>query len=211
MDASGRFEAINSRRKGGRGGDRGGDGGSIRGPVRRPIGRRARVARSCISTLANHSFRLIVGKSAALRARCHAAQNALPLSLSLPLSHLLSVSISLRYLLSLPLVRLFSATAARHEIPPDRARGEYTVPLNIYRPRGIEFCADEHRVLTRKRGHYDATELRIGKTPRSLSGGCADGKIMRRRGRTEGDRASKMSRFAATSIELFDLYNYLTQ
>lgn len=34
----------------------------------RPIGRCARLARSCISTLANHSFWLIVEKSAAIRA-----------------------------------------------------------------------------------------------------------------------------------------------
>lgn len=53
------------------------------GVVRHPIGRCALAARSCISTLANHSFRLIVGKSAALRARCHVAQNAYSLSFSL--------------------------------------------------------------------------------------------------------------------------------
>lgn len=56
------------------------------GVIRHPIGRCALAARSCISTLANHSFRLIVGKSAALRARCHAAQNAYSPSLSLSLS-----------------------------------------------------------------------------------------------------------------------------
>lgn len=57
VDASGRFEAINSCRMARARLRRGG----------RPIGRRARLARSCISTLANHSFWLIVEKSAAIR------------------------------------------------------------------------------------------------------------------------------------------------
>lgn len=75
MDASGRFEAINSR-------------GGVqlrvwRGRSRCPIGRCALATRSCVSTLANHSFWLIVGKSATLHAHCHIAQNAHALSLSL--------------------------------------------------------------------------------------------------------------------------------
>lgn len=64
VDASGRFEAINSCRM-------------ARAQLRRgsrPIGRRARLARSCISTLANHSFWLIVEKSAAIRVPSHRAK-----------------------------------------------------------------------------------------------------------------------------------------
>lgn len=90
MDASGRFEAINSR------------GATIAGARRgqifhRPIVRCALAARSCISTLANHSFRLIVGKSAALRALSRRAKCRHIYYIHTHTRISLSLSLSVRY------------------------------------------------------------------------------------------------------------------
>lgn len=181
VDASGRFEAINSR----------GDArlrvrrGFV---VRRPIGRCALAARSCISTLANHSFRLIVGKSAALRARCHAAQNA------------------------------YSLSPPRHGIPRNRIRRERAMPLNIYRSRGIKFCASERAISQRaarnrrKRGHYGATKLRIGKTEIVIK--SSSEKIMHREKASEREKDRREKSFTevksgVTSIFTRLLFNYL--
>lgn len=128
--------------------------------------------------------------------------------------HSLSPSISLRYILFRPrsssLFLSLSFAPAMEFLGPEsaRAREGNIAPLNIYRPRGIEFCADECGVLTRKRGHYEA-ELRIGKTPRSLSR-VVRGKIMRRRGRTGGGNRARRKcsapSTAASSTRLFFIY-----
>jgi len=134
VDASGRFEAINSR------------GCAIAGAT----GVSA-VQSDVALWLLVHAFQRLQiihsdslsGKLAALRACVTPRKH----------THILSLSLS-----SLLAVRWNSSK---------QDTGRRTMPLNIYRSRGIEFCVDKRAIgpheLAWKRGHYDATKPRIGK------------------------------------------------